>query len=316
VLVPIVTVLVALVLVPGLLIYRAFAAEGVASTAWWLRTAAAGGYLAFVFFAGRWDWVSYEARYLIPVAFAAATLFGYARLRRRSTTARAQLSRRGMVAELGAVGLFLVLTGFEVAGRTYRGDAVRLTFPLDGGTSYVAQGGDSTLINYHHSVAAQRYALDLVLLNPFGLRARGFYPSDLHRYEIFGTPVHSPCDGSIEEAVDDLPDQHPPERDPGHPAGNHIVIACEGVQVLLAHLQEGTVGPRAGEHVSVGQILGRVGNSGNTSEPHLHIHAQRARSAETHLTGVPMLFDGRFLARNDLVIRPREAAPRPAPLSR
>jgi murein DD-endopeptidase MepM/ murein hydrolase activator NlpD len=47
--------------------------------------------------------------------------------------------------------------------------------------------------------------------------------------------------------------------------------------------------------VKEGQRIGRVGNSGNTSEPHLHIHAERDGA------GVPLRFDGRFPVRNDLV---------------
>ncbi|MGE7916039.1 M23 family metallopeptidase [Lysinibacillus xylanilyticus] len=50
-----------------------------------------------------------------------------------------------------------------------------------------------------------------------------------------------------------------------------------------------------GEKVTTGQILGKVGNSGNTSEPHLHIHAEKNGK------GVPITFNDRFLVRNSLV---------------
>ena len=50
-----------------------------------------------------------------------------------------------------------------------------------------------------------------------------------------------------------------------------------------------------GDKVTTGQILGKVGNSGNTSEPHLHIHAEKDGK------GVPITFNDRFLVRNSLV---------------
>jgi murein DD-endopeptidase MepM/ murein hydrolase activator NlpD len=54
--------------------------------------------------------------------------------------------------------------------------------------------------------------------------------------------------------------------------------------------------------VQVGDMLGQVGNSGNTSQPHLHLHAERGGAADQILTGegVPIEFEGRFLVRNSL----------------
>lgn len=139
----------------------------------------------------------------------------------------------------------------------------------------------------------------MVELDALGLRAHGIYPTVLERYVIFGRTVHSPCDGTVTTMVDGLPDQVPPAMDRNNPAGNHLVIACQDVNVLLAHLHAGSIVVRSGDRVTRGQPLGRVGNSGNTSEPHLHIHAVRAGSGDG-LTGdgVPILFDGTFAVRN------------------
>ena len=73
--------------------------------------------------------------------------------------------------------------------------------------------------------------------------------------------------------------------------------------MLLAHLQRGSVQVKAGDNVRTGQPIARVGNSGNLSEPHLHIHAVKAGSAASLLAGegLLMLFDGRFLVRNQVV---------------
>jgi hypothetical protein len=101
---------------------------------------------------------------------------------------------------------------------------------------------------------------------------------------------------------------------PGHPiaknadaAGNHVVLRCGAYRVVLAHLQRGSVVVELGANVSVGDRLGLVGNSGNTTEPHLHIHAVAGDAEDRdHLlwlsTGVPLKFDGRFLVRGDTAV--------------
>lgn len=74
--------------------------------------------------------------------------------------------------------------------------------------------------------------------------------------------------------------------------------------MVLAHMMEGSIAVTEGQTVDEGQPLGRLGNSGNTSEPHLHIHAWRTGSGSMlEGEGVPIRFDGRFLVRNSLVFR-------------
>jgi murein DD-endopeptidase MepM/ murein hydrolase activator NlpD len=149
-------------------------------------------------------------------------------------------------------------------------------------------------VNNHHPVRSQQFALDIVELGPLGYRATGLMPRDLASYAIYGRAVLSPCDGTVLEAVGSLPDLPIGERDSSQPAGNHVVIRCHGVRVELAHLQRASVRVTAGDAVRAGTPLGLVGNSGNTSEPHLHVHADTDGGE-----GVPMTFDGRFLIRND-----------------
>ncbi len=60
------------------------------------------------------------------------------------------------------------------------------------------------------------------------------------------------------------------------PTGNHIALKLEtGTYLIIAHLKPGSVLVKAGDMVEEGQIIGQCGNSGNTSEPHIHIHHQR-----------------------------------------
>lgn len=270
-----------------------------------LKALYSGAYLALIGLIGRWDWLSY---YLLPIlgVLFLATLVGA--LRRARTLP--WLDRDGVKGWLrvgsGALALafFLAILGFAGKGLFYTDDAVQLAFPLRDGRYYVGQGGNSSLVNYHNASRSQRYALDVVALNAAGSRARGLAPGTLADYAIFGATVHSPCAGTILTAVGDRPDLIPPDTDREQLAGNHVVIACEGVKVLIAHLQAGSLAVQAGASVAVGQPLGRVGNSGNTSEPHLHIHAVRGSDEDVlRGTGVPIVFDGTFATRNRLFLR-------------
>jgi murein DD-endopeptidase MepM/ murein hydrolase activator NlpD len=71
-------------------------------------------------------------------------------------------------------------------------------------------------------------------------------------------------------------------------------------------LSPGSVQVRAEDAVATGDWLGCVGNSGNTGEPHLHVHAQRPGPVGAPLGGdpLPILFDGRFPVRRDRVGSP------------
>jgi murein DD-endopeptidase MepM/ murein hydrolase activator NlpD len=92
----------------------------------------------------------------------------------------------------------------------------------------------------------------------------------------------------------------PPVADREHMAGNHVILECDGIHVVLAHLRKGSTCVAAGDTVAAGALLGEVGNSGNTAEPHLHIHAQRPGTEAEPLSGdpLPIRLDGRSLARN------------------
>ena len=92
-----------------------------------------------------------------------------------------------------------------------------------------------------------------------------------------------------------------PDPDRDQLAGNHVLLDCGGIEVLLAHLLQGTVAVQTGARVAAGDHLGEVGNSGNTTEPHLHLSAQRRGTGDAPIGGVPVWITvaGRYLARND-----------------
>ncbi|MGY6019055.1 M23 family metallopeptidase [Streptomyces spinosirectus] len=174
----------------------------------------------------------------------------------------------------GGVALLAGAVWLVAAGRLHRWKAPLskpLLFPLEG-TWYVVQGG-GRVMNHHAQVREQRGALDLVALGPYGTRSRP--GQELTAYAAYGRPIRSPCDGRVISAVDTIRDQKPGEIRYQPPYGNHVFLDTGREIVKLAHLRPGSVTVKQGDAVRRGQSIGEVGNTGNTTEPHLHIHAER-----------------------------------------
>ena len=207
-----------------------------------------------------------------------------------------------------SVWLFaLIFCLIYIAIRIYpRRSALTLRFPLKGGLFYTAHGGGFPITNYHGIfVKPQKYACDFVGLNRFGTSAFGIYPRSLERYAIFGASICAPVAGKVLQSADGLPDLPPGKVDNSNVFGNHVIIEPDGddVRIILAHMQNGSVLVKADDRVAVGQAIGKVGNSGRTFEPHLHIHAQKrvTKGSESEWVGVPIRFGSRWLVRNSLV---------------
>lgn len=296
------TLVVVEILLPAYFIFTTVRAQGRDRVDWYLKAITGSAFILFLTLGGRWDWFSIYLRYVPALLFAAALVFGYRRLGNRPFFAgrqgRAWVGTGMAIFEmLLAIGMLLL----AARGSFYTTEPVRLSFPLQDGTYYVAQGGSSLAVNYHHSYEAQQFAVDLTELNAIGIRARGIYPQERNAYVIYGETVYSPCNGTVTAVVDTFAGQRPPQADTEHPAGNHISISCQGVTVMLAHLQQDSTMVSEGESVSSGEPLAHVGNTGNTDEPHLHIHAV-AGNRENALRGegVPILLDGQVPVRNTL----------------
>jgi hypothetical protein len=144
--------------------------------------------------------------------------------------------------------------------------------------------GPDAAKNHHLAARDQWFAVDFV-------RVDG---------ESLGSEILSPADGVVAFVEDRHPDVRPRRfsRKPNveSPAGNYVAIEVAGaspVFVLLCHLQQGSVREGVGATVRVGDVVGLCGNSGNTSGPHLHIHAQdRPTIAVGVAKGVPLRFGG------------------------
>jgi murein DD-endopeptidase MepM/ murein hydrolase activator NlpD len=156
------------------------------------------------------------------------------------------------------------------AGRPTR---ARLTPPFRG-RWWALEAPRPALGNHHADVPDQRHAYDFAVWRGRGTH-RGAGARN-HDYWAWDRPVLAPAGGTVVAAVDGLRDNRPQvQTDARHPAGNHVVIRLgRGEHALVAHLRSGTVRVRAGQRVARGQVLGRAGNSGNSSEPHVHLHVQ------------------------------------------
>lgn len=147
-----------------------------------------------------------------------------------------------------------------------------LRLPFDGEWT-VFNGGRTLATNIHAAARNQRFAVDLAMARD-GKTSSGD-GRELSDYYVWGAPVVAPAAGKVLSVVDGLPDNPIGSTDRKNLAGNHLILDHgNGEYSLLAHLQRGSVAVRVGDDVVAGQRLGLVGNSGNTTEPHLHYHLQ------------------------------------------
>lgn len=175
---------------------------------------------------------------------------------------------QAMVMTLGAIAL---ITMMLMQQKTTFKNAIKLANPFNE-PAMVVSAGASPLYNHHYFVRAQRYAADMFTANYNRYAHR---QKTLTAFTSFGVPLLAPADGEVVALENSLPDQAIGTTNAKQPVGNYVVIKmAEHHYVLLAHLQTGSVTVNLGDYVKQGDVIAAVGNSGNTSEPHLHIQVQ------------------------------------------
>jgi hypothetical protein len=173
---------------------------------------------------------------------------------------------------------------------------------------------------------AQRFAYDLVRTD--GRRGHHLHPGSTLRWSLiggrtedcygWGQPVHAATTGVVIAAVDGVPERswlHPVTEswaalrttiavgrsgrhvDARRLAGDHVIIGSESTYALYAHLAPGSVAVRVGAKVSIGELVGRVGHSGNSTAPHLHFQLMDGPDPLT-AAGIPCAFAA-YLADRD-----------------
>lgn len=192
-----------------------------------------------------------------------------------------------------------------------------LTFPLRG-ESLVVHGGRKIEQNAHASEKDQRFAIDVVALKQGSrtLQEQGITVFDAVTYEgnkkqnesyyIFGRDVIAPANGRIIDTLDGVPDAIPSDThyDFKQPAGNYVVIDHGNNEFsMLAHLKNGSIRFNKGDLVVAGDVIGSVGNTGNSTEPHLHYHLQNTPKWKKG-EGLPAQFqqyiaNGQFIQRGE-----------------
>ncbi|MDO5745866.1 MAG: M23 family metallopeptidase [Micrococcaceae bacterium] len=172
---------------------------------------------------------------------------------------------------------------------------------------------------------ASTFAIDFVPVDGSGRTAPVtlaslLYPEPAERFPGFGPPVLAPVDGII-VAVHDAEPDHAAFR--GLPsirysltqarraaagwlalAGNHLMIKTySGPVVALCHVQHHSVRLRPGQRVDAGHVLAGCGNTGNSTEPHLHVQAISSADVMS-ASALPITFPG-GLPRNGTIVDAR-----------
>lgn len=214
---------------------------------------------------------------------------------------------------LDLVGIAMVVLGlvmaFVLPGRDRHGPPITVTSPVLG--RWVAINSPASKVPSHGIRAyGQAFAVDLVhdpQERPRPAFGTGSGMADPADYPAFGEPVHAMIDGTVVRVRDRQRDHRTRTRwwavavmicegalrelrGSDGVVGNHVVIdRGDGVFALVAHLKKGSAVVRPGDRVSAGDVIGACGNTGNTSEPHVHAQLMdRARPSPAR--GLPMEF--------------------------
>ena len=157
----------------------------------------------------------------------------------------------------------------------------------------------SALVNERSARIPQRYAIDFIGVDDKGSAVRGDFRKSANEDWIgFGQEVLAVVDGVVSAARDGLPDNQPlvePPR-PSSPSaadtyGNYLIVEVnDRTFVHYAHLQRNSVAVKTGQAVRRGQVIARLGNSGNTNAAHLHFNITDGPSPEA-ARGLPFVFD-------------------------
>ncbi|NNL01608.1 MAG: peptidoglycan DD-metalloendopeptidase family protein [Eudoraea sp.] len=271
---------------------------------WIITMVSFGSVIAYLWASARWEMVSIYFRPIFLAAYVIAGVLSYTRIKKPETPPKKIVTIFSVVLHLLLIVFFSGLNWFSFRGYLTPENSIDVASPFHSGKQVVLHGGASPFTNGHFHVKPQNYALDIVGLNSVGMRAASISGgANLNDYVIYGTPVYSPVNGFITVVVDEYDDLTPPNTDTDHLAGNHVLIKAEGVEVLLAHLKKGSVAVNVGDTVTTNTLIGNVGNTGNTSEPHLHMHIEKDGEPNTVLDGSAVAFtiNKQFLVRGDVL---------------
>lgn len=166
------------------------------------------------------------------------------------------------------------------------------------GTWAVMNGGMTKETSHSWDVYTQRYAYDFLMLDEAGRSCAPSPadPTDPSSYYCYGHDVLAPADGTVVETHDGCPNAPMKLDGVAHIGGddirgNFVLIEHEGEEFsALCHLISDSLVVQVGQKVKRGDVIGKCGSSGCSSEPHIHFHVQKGRSFYS-TPGIPIRFD-------------------------
>lgn len=276
-----------------------------------LKMFAIGAWLLAIDLTGLWTALPWWTPRVLLIAAAVTATWRYGRSRCLPAMPDRPMAWLGASVWLAVFVAAMLQSVSALQGRLpHAAPIAHIASPFDTGLYLVVNGGLTTSVNAHLRTLSddprfrpwrgQSYGVDLIRISASGLRARGLRPAEPDAYLGFGTRVVAPCAGSIVQAVDGQPDNIVPQTDRHNMAGNHVIVRCGEFDIVLAHLRRGSVKVTTGDQVKAGEPIGELGNSGNSDEPHLHVHAQRHAPVDAPFSAepVPIRIDGGLPVRN------------------
>ena len=151
-------------------------------------------------------------------------------------------------------------------------------------------GGDTKELNYHVENEAQKGAFDIIITDENG-KSHNNNGERNEDYFAFEKELIAPCEAEVVLVVDGIKDNKPGELNPIYTPGNTIILKTNnGEYLFFAHFKQNSIVVKQGQKVKKGELLGLCGNSGNSSEPHLHFHIQNVEDMNK-ATGAKSYFE-------------------------
>ena len=166
---------------------------------------------------------------------------------------------------------------------------------------FVFWGGTNKLVNYHYEFENQRYAYDFVIMKEN--RSYESDPTLNESYFAFGKEYLAPADGVVVSMENNVEDNEPVGIfNEEQPLGNYVILDHGNEEFsYLVHFKHQSIVVKQGDKVKQGDLLGLVGNSGNSSEPHIHFHVanspdpMNSKSIRINFNGKRDLIQGNFV---------------------
>ena len=154
---------------------------------------------------------------------------------------------------------------------------------------YVFWGGVTPDDNYHVAYENQSGAYDFIMMKD-GKNHEGAGTIN-EDYYAFGKEIIAPCNAKVVKVISGLRDNNPGRMNPNNPTGNTVILETKNKEfIVLAHVKAKSIVVKEGQEIKQGEVLGLCGNSGNSSEPHVHLSLQNVLDIDI-ATGAQLYFE-------------------------